>query len=99
MCDMINLTNNICKEEDYDSAPSLGIRGGKRSHCGRHKKLHMVNLKNKLYEYEECGAIPVFDIEGGKPTHCGRHRTDDMINVLQPTCRSEWCTYQVRGTK
>ena len=40
--DMINLTNNICKEEDCDTVPVFGIEGGKATHCGRHKTPDMI---------------------------------------------------------
>jgi len=80
-----------------------GRKGGKPTHCRKHKSDEMVNVVNKRCEDDQCDEFAVYGVKGGKRTHCRKHKSDEMVNVVNKRCKHDECdefpVYGVKGGK
>ena len=78
-----------CRPEKKQA--KYGCKGGKPTHCSKHKLATMINVTSKRCEDDECDEFAVYGVKGGKRTHCRKHKSDEMINVVGKRCKHDGC--------
>ena len=90
-----------CRPEKKQA--KYGCKGGKPTHCSKHKLATMINVTSPRCEHDECGEFAYYGVKDGKRTHCRIHKLATMINVTSKLCEDDECdefaVYGVKGGK
>ena len=96
----IDVTSKRCEDPECKGFATCGAKGGKKTHCGKHKLPDMITFGGSRCDHAGCEERAIYGTKGGTKTHCGKHKLLDMIDLVGTRCKHVGCDKQaVYGIK